>query len=141
MLDEALGIAVLVAGFGLSALPMTNRANGPDLHAEADLPLMPVFEQAAAEYEIPVELLLVLGEMGSGFEDRGATPTLERGYGVMALRENAWGGDSLALAASLTGNSTTRNPRSRAMMLSSVSTSKPAESNGTWRTNSRVMTR
>ena len=62
-------------------------------------PLMPVFEQAAADYRVPLPLLLVLAQMGSGFEDRGGAATIEGGYGLMALRDNAWGGDSLPAAA------------------------------------------
>ena len=68
-----------------------------------DNPLGPVFAAAAVEYRVPLELLLVLGQIGSGFEDRGAVPTVEWGYGVMALRRNKMGGDSLDLAAALTG--------------------------------------
>ena len=37
-----------------------------------------------------------------------AAPTIEGGYGLMALRANAWGGDSLRLAARLLG----REPQS-----------------------------
>lgn len=64
-------------------------------------PLGPILEQAAATYNVPRALLVTLGYMGSAFENRGDQPTIEYGYGVMALRENAWGGDSLALAARL----------------------------------------
>ncbi|HSW45847.1 MAG TPA: N-acetylmuramoyl-L-alanine amidase [Phycisphaerae bacterium] len=60
---------------------------------------MPVFERAAAEYQVPLPVLLVLARLGSGFEDRGAEPTIEGGYGLMALRDNAWEGDSLPAAA------------------------------------------
>ncbi len=68
-----------------------------------DAPLSPALAAAAAKYRVPLDLLLVLGRMGSGFENRGAAPTIERGYGVMALRRNQTGGDSLDLAAALTG--------------------------------------
>lgn len=66
-------------------------------------PLLPVFEQAAEDYDCPIELLLVLGQMGSAFENRGSLPTIEQGYGVMALRQNRWGSRSIALASRLTG--------------------------------------
>jgi len=67
--------------------------------------LMPMFESAAAKYNVPLQLLLTLGYYGSSFENRGSQPTIEGGYGVMALRRNDRGGDSLALGARLTGYS------------------------------------
>jgi len=66
-------------------------------------PLMPAFEQAAAANDVPLDLLLTLGKLGSGFENRGEKATVEGGYGVMALRKNEMGGNSLELAAQLTG--------------------------------------
>ncbi len=66
-------------------------------------PLGPIFDEAAARYDVPRDLLLALGYLGSAFENRGDQPTIEYGYGVMALRENAWGGNSLAQAAELLG--------------------------------------
>ncbi len=68
-------------------------------------PLTPMFESAAAQYNVPIPLLLTLGYYGSAFENRGAAPTVEGGYGVMALRKNVLGADSLGLGASLTGDS------------------------------------
>ena len=65
--------------------------------------LVPVFEQASVKYQVPLPLLLVLGYYGSNFENRGNAPTIEGGYGVMALRQNVYGGNSLAEAAALTG--------------------------------------
>src|SRR4051812_43601629 len=64
-------------------------------------PLGPVIQQASADYNVPAELLIALGWYGSNFEDRGGVPTVEGGYGVLALRDNILGGDSLPLAASL----------------------------------------
>ncbi len=52
-------------------------------------PLMPIFEKAAKAHDIPLPLLLTLANFGSAFENRGDAPTIETGYGVMALRENA----------------------------------------------------
>ncbi len=63
--------------------------------------LNPIFDNAAATYNVPRELLVALGYLGSGFENRGSQPTIEDGYGVMALRQNKWGGDSLTVAAGL----------------------------------------
>ncbi len=69
-------------------------------------PLTPVFRRAAAEYDLPMDLLLTLAKVGSGFENRGDAATIEGGYGLMALRKNDLGGDSLALAAELTNQTT-----------------------------------
>lgn len=68
-----------------------------------DVPLGPIFDTAASQYNVPRELLLSLAYLGSAFENRGDQPTLEYGYGVTALRENTWSGRSLALAAELLG--------------------------------------
>jgi len=68
-------------------------------------PLGPIFDLAARTYNVPRALLLTLGYFGSGFENRGDQPTIEYGYGVMALRDNPWGGDSLAQAARLLNTS------------------------------------
>lgn len=67
-------------------------------------PLNPVFDDAVSAYDVPRELLISLGFMGSAFENRGDQPTIEYGYGVMALRQNHWGGDSLPAAAQLLGH-------------------------------------
>lgn len=69
-------------------------------------PLMSAFQQAAAAYNVPLDLLVTLAKAGSGFENRGTAATIEGGYGIMALRRNDLGGDSLALAAQLTGYTT-----------------------------------
>ncbi len=77
-------------------------------------PLGPIFTEAAARYNVPRELLLTLAWLGSGFENRGDQPTIELGYGVMALRDNPWGGDSLPRAAALLqtpADSLKANPR------------------------------
>ncbi|NLN75114.1 MAG: hypothetical protein GX139_02235 [Armatimonadetes bacterium] len=68
-----------------------------------DYELGPIFEAASARYQVPLPLLLALGHFGSAFENRGDSPTIEGGYGVMALRQNDMGGNSLAEAAALTG--------------------------------------
>ncbi|NLN76791.1 MAG: hypothetical protein GX139_10840, partial [Armatimonadetes bacterium] len=65
--------------------------------------LGPIFEEASAKYQVPLPLLLALGHMGSAFENRGDAPTIEGGYGVMSLRQNVYGGTSLAEAIALTG--------------------------------------
>ena len=65
--------------------------------------LMPLFEDAAAAYNVPVDLLVTLAKIGSGFENRGQAATIEGGYGLMALRQNDLGGDSLARPPHLTG--------------------------------------
>ncbi len=64
--------------------------------------LMPDFERAAEKQDIPLPLLLTLGYFGSHFENRGDAPTIEGGYGVMALRgKNFFKADSLNEGASL----------------------------------------
>lgn len=69
-------------------------------------PLMPIFDSAAKEYNVPLPLLLTLGYFGSAFENRYGAPTIEGGYGVMALRDNKTGGNSLIAGASLMSTST-----------------------------------
>lgn len=83
----------------LCALAEASRAAGPSWVE----PIRPVFDGAARTYDVPVELLLTLGKLGSAFLDRGTAPTIEDGYGVMALRGGLMGGDSLSLARQLTG--------------------------------------
>lgn len=73
--------------------------------AQWQQPLMPAFEQAAAQYNVPIDLLITLAKIGSGLENRGQAKTIEGGYGLMALRKNDLGGNSLELAAQLTGKS------------------------------------
>jgi len=68
-----------------------------------DKPLMPAFENAAEKHGVPLPLLLALGYIGSHFENRGDAPTIEGGYGVMALRaNNLWHSNSLSEGAELT---------------------------------------
>lgn len=65
-------------------------------------PLMPLFEKAAAKHDVPLPLLLTLAYLGCSFENRGDAPTVENGFGVMALREkNFMGKDSLGEGAAL----------------------------------------
>ena len=65
--------------------------------------LRPIFQSASAQYNVPLPLLLTLAYYGSAFENRGSYPTIEGGYGVMALRKNDLGGKSLSEAAALIG--------------------------------------
>jgi chitodextrinase len=109
------GFVLMVAAcsvFAQQAAP-SNLSTGPahpDLEAMASSnvvawtqPLMPEFEKAAAKHNVPLPLLLTLGYLGSGFENRGDAPTIENGYGVMALRnKNAWHSDSLGEGIGLT---------------------------------------
>ena len=66
-------------------------------------PLTPAFRDAAKKYDVPLPLLLALGYFGSHFENRGGAPTIEGGYGVMALRDNWYGAKSLGHGAARTG--------------------------------------
>ncbi len=70
-------------------------------------PLLPVFQSAAKKYNVPLPLLLTLAYYGSSFENRGGAPTIEGGYGVMALRDNTLGGTSLTDGAVLIGSDAT----------------------------------
>jgi N-acetyl-anhydromuramyl-L-alanine amidase AmpD len=63
--------------------------------------LNPILDTAASTYNVPRELLVTLGYLGSAFENRGDQPTIEYGYGVMALRQNTWGGEGLTVAAKI----------------------------------------
>lgn len=79
---------------------------GPSLQPsspEWNQDLMPVIQTAAEDYAVPAELLITLGQLGSHFDDRGGVPTIEGGYGALALRDNILGGDSLLTAAALLG--------------------------------------
>lgn len=69
--------------------------------------LMPIFEAASAQYNVPLPLLLSLGYYGSAYENRRDAHNIEGGYGVMGLRKKSAdygiGSDSLGLASRLTG--------------------------------------
>ncbi len=66
-------------------------------------PLMPAFVQASEDFHVPLDLLLALAYFGSNFENRAFAPTIEKGFGLMALRINGLSSESLAEAKSLTG--------------------------------------
>ncbi len=102
------GFILLAAGcYVFAQESMTLAKAGGDPHVTIPLPLNaplnPIFEAAAKTYHVPVEMLLTLGYFGSAFENRGDAPTIEGGYGIMALRDNILGGDSLSVGSSLTG--------------------------------------
>ncbi|MGB4256395.1 MAG: hypothetical protein WBL15_01690, partial [Phycisphaerae bacterium] len=62
--------------------PEISQAADPSLlknSPEWQQPLMPVFEEAAAGYNVPLDLLLTLAKMGSAFENRGDARTIEGG--------------------------------------------------------------
>ncbi len=111
-------VALLLVGIASLTLPYAHTsADGQKLSSDYEAipaPCLPqVFAEAAAAWDVPVELLLTLGWMGSGFEDRGDQPTLEGGRGLMALRSNAWFPDDLSLAADLIGVDPARIVRDR----------------------------
>lgn len=115
--SKLLVLAILVLAFSIPTFAAFDPSdvNGPaDLVAQAitntdpwTVPLTPVFESAAKKYDVPLSLLLTLGYIGSNFENRGGAPTIEGGYGVMALRDNTLGGKSLADGAALIGTDVT----------------------------------
>ncbi|HSW45504.1 MAG TPA: immunoglobulin domain-containing protein, partial [Phycisphaerae bacterium] len=63
-------------------------------------PLKPAFQRAAVTYKVPVDLMLVLADQGSGLNNRGSAPSIDNGFGVMGLKDNQWS-NSLAAAAAL----------------------------------------
>ncbi len=108
------GLALLVATCSAFAQQQAPFDNGEAVHPDFEAlgsgnkvqwtaPLMPEFEKAAEKYDVPLPLLLALGYFGSHFENRGDAPTIEGGYGVMALRDNnRYHADSLGEASALT---------------------------------------
>jgi len=89
--------------------PSNEEKDHPDFDVQAHVkggkwsqPLMPIFESAARKHDVPLPLLLTLAYFGSAFENRGDAPTIEGGYGVMALRDNKTGGKSLEEGAGIT---------------------------------------
>jgi len=105
-------VLILVSGLVAADAPQPLPAEPvpPDLTAMAQQrggpwtePLMPMFERAADKHNVPLPLLLALGYFGSAFENRGDAPTIENGFGVMALREkNRWNSDTLGEGEGLT---------------------------------------
>jgi len=99
---------ILACSFAVAfAVPSEENAH-PDLASMAsnggpwNEPLMPMLEEAAARHDVPLVLLVTLGYFGSHFENRGDAPTIEGGFGVMALRDNNWmGANSLGEGADL----------------------------------------
>lgn len=107
-LTIALICFALIAGSGVSAMPDYGLAESELIDGAPPPwtePLMPAFVQASQDYHVPVDLLLALAYFGSNFENRAFAATIEKGYGLMALRINALSSESLAEAASLTGAS------------------------------------
>ena len=109
-----LGLAILLLAM---CLPASAEFDPSDINQPEDLitmtvtstapwtvPLLPVFESAAKTYKVPLPLLLTLAYFGSQFENRGGAPTIEGGYGIMALRDNTLGGTSLLDGAALTNS-------------------------------------
>ncbi|HEY0640258.1 MAG TPA: N-acetylmuramoyl-L-alanine amidase [Pseudonocardiaceae bacterium] len=84
------------------------------LTAEANA-LRPVFDRAAAEFDVPVELLHAIAFVGSRWRQLGPTTGEEHGhehppgtlqpssYGLMGLRDDDWFGHSLRDAAAAIG--------------------------------------
>ncbi len=90
----------------MGRLPADLSATDNGIRAQWNRPILPLFEGAAADYHVPLPLLLALGYIGSHFENRGNTPTIEGGYGAMALRsDNMWHSNTLLEASALTKTS------------------------------------
>ncbi|HET6454427.1 MAG TPA: family 10 glycosylhydrolase [Armatimonadota bacterium] len=102
-------ILMLAFGLAVADTPVEEGGDHLDLTTMAtqpggpwNQPLMPMFEEAAARHDVPLALLITLGYFGSAFENRGDAPTIEGGFGVMALRGRNWmGADSLGEGADL----------------------------------------
>jgi hypothetical protein len=133
-----------LGGAGLAGAVLLGTSGGNVL-AQAGPSLKTVFESAAAEYEVPKELLMAMGYVNTLWEmpPPDASPYEEgdlhgRGaYGIMQLLQNP-SRDTLGRAAHLTGlseeelkNSRAANVRGGAAVLADIQgKNKPAELNG-----------
>ncbi len=87
---------------GRSALAMKN---GQEFGLDRDMGqkrLGDLFEEAAAQYDIPVDLLLAVSYSENRWNDHGGTPSIDNGFGLMHLADNPEV-QTLALASKLTG--------------------------------------
>jgi hypothetical protein len=108
LISLLLGLALLAAmscAFAEAGKTLAREPGDPNAAKPLPMnaPLNPIFKAAAKKYNIPLDLLLTLGWFGSNFENLGTAPTIEGGYGIMALRDNILGSDTLVLGASLIG--------------------------------------
>lgn len=67
----------------------------------ADQNVMRSFQEAAARWDVPVQILMGIGYVESHWEQRDGEPSLDDGYGIMHLVDGP--GGTLERAASLTG--------------------------------------
>jgi N-acetyl-anhydromuramyl-L-alanine amidase AmpD len=74
----------------------------PPVAAEEQPSLSHVFDMAASEFEVPVEVLLAIGYAETRWMDHQGQPSQLNGYGIMHLAENPTN-DSLVQASQLLG--------------------------------------
>ncbi len=77
-------IVVVVLGLLAGYLPLPSFANSP---TPAPSTLQAAFDQAAAEFDVPSELLLALSYNLSRWEQHSGQPSTSGGYGVMHLTQ------------------------------------------------------
>ncbi|MFG2479779.1 N-acetylmuramoyl-L-alanine amidase [Streptomyces fagopyri] len=83
-LSAVIAAGTLAAG-GLATLPFTALADTPGDSADASR--QQDFASAAAEYHIPVSVLLGLAYQESGWESHGRLPSTDGGFGLMHLTD------------------------------------------------------
>lgn len=98
------------------AADIHEHANGPAPGldpADARVKLSEQFQEAAIQYDVPVEVLLTISYAENRWNDHGGRPSIDNGYGLMHLVENPQA-QTLTLAAELTGAPPERLRRNRA---------------------------
>ncbi|GAA1557033.1 hypothetical protein GCM10009804_12330 [Kribbella hippodromi] len=79
-----LAVALAVAALGLSALP----SNAAEPAQPSDAGLAPAFQDAAAKYDVPREVLVGVGFAETHLDGHNGAPSQANGYGVMQLASN-----------------------------------------------------
>jgi len=80
--NRCIGVVLIVGLLAALAVPAAVAANTPEDLEDA-------FALAASEFHVPVEILKALSWVESRWSDHDGQPSVENGYGVMHLAENA----------------------------------------------------
>ncbi|MFC4060589.1 N-acetylmuramoyl-L-alanine amidase [Planomonospora corallina] len=91
-----------LTALAVSALTALLVTAGQPALADRATPLSAAFDRAAAEYDVPRDLLIALGYAETRLDDHGGEPSASGGYGVMHLVSNPTT-HALEKAAELTG--------------------------------------